>query len=70
MDPSFLHKSPKGLLKGLGKVLLDSSKALANASVRNDGDSSNEEDSDKGNYFKEVYHTKFYHSNSINKNLV
>ena len=44
MDPSFFNKSPKGLLKGLEKVLLDSSRALANMTVPDESD----EESEKG----------------------
>ena len=44
MDPSFFNKSPKGLLKGLEKVLLDSSRALANITVPDESD----EESEKG----------------------
>ena len=47
MDPNFLNKSPKGLIKGLEKVLLESSRALANLTVPSEY---SDEESDKGTY--------------------
>ena len=44
MDPSFFNKSPKGLLKVLEKVLLDSSRTSANLTVHGESD----EESEKG----------------------
>ena len=43
MDSNFLQKSLKGLLKGLEKVLVESSKALANMSARQSDEDENEE---------------------------
>ena len=45
MDSNFLKRSPKALLKDLGKVLLDSSRALSKLSTNSD---SEDEDNDQG----------------------
>ena len=42
MDPSFFNMSPKGLLKVLEKVLLDSSRTLANLTVHGESDEESE----------------------------
>ena len=48
MDPNLLQKSPRELLKGLGKVLLESSRALSNMAAPGTYYSESEEESDKG----------------------